>query len=142
MAELNRNELEALRILWEGEALKPGDIQQRFSWPIENATLRSVLNGLVEKGQLARSKQGKAFFYRAKTSQRGVMARMADLMAHVFSGGSPAGLIAQLIQTQKLSPEEIAELRRLAEEKEEATQSATPRTGAGPGTKTRKDRRP
>ena len=45
---LNKNELEALRILWEKGELKPADIQARFSWSIENATLRSVIVNLVE----------------------------------------------------------------------------------------------
>jgi hypothetical protein len=65
MISLNDNELEALRILWEHGDLKPADIQDRFSWPIENATLRSVLVNLVAKKQANRRLQGKAFFYAA-----------------------------------------------------------------------------
>lgn len=117
MAELNRNELEALRILWEKGALKPAEIQADFAWPIENATLRSVLRGLVEQGCVTRQKQGKAFFYRATASRRTLLSNMARRMAQVFSNGSTAGLIAQLIRSQRLSPEDVAELRRIAEEK-------------------------
>lgn len=104
-------------ILWDHGALKPADIQERFAWPIENATLRSVLLLLVDKGYAARRKDGKAFFYRAKASRRGLFTSMTQRMAHVFTGGSAAGLIAQLIQQEKLSPEEIEELRRVADEK-------------------------
>ena len=117
MANLNSNELEALRILWEEKNLKPAEIQKRFSWSIENATLRSVLRLLVEKGHVARNKKGKAFFYQAKTSPKGVLSSMTQWMAHVFSGGSATGLIAQLIRSEKLSKDELAELRRIADEK-------------------------
>ena len=41
--ELNANELEVLGILWAEAPLKPQQIEEAFSWPIENATLRSVL---------------------------------------------------------------------------------------------------
>lgn len=119
MAELNKNEMEAMRILWLGEAFKPAEVQEQFAWEIENATLRSVLAQLVEKGLVTREKRGKAFFYRAKGSQRGMLSKMARRMAQVFTGGSTADLIAQLIRNEKLSREEIDELRRIAAEKAE-----------------------
>ena len=55
MEDLNRNELEAMRILWEHGMMKPAEIQEEFSWPIENATLRSVHAGLIEKGHVRRT---------------------------------------------------------------------------------------
>jgi predicted transcriptional regulator len=117
MAELNRNELEAMRVLWEKGTLKPAEIQEGFSWDIENATLRSVLRVLMDKGYVTRRKKGKAYYYRAKASRRSVLRNVAGRMAHVFTGGSPADLIAQLIKTEKFSKEEIEELRRIASEK-------------------------
>ena len=117
MAELNRNELEAMRVLWEQDALKPAEIQDQFCWPIENPTLRSVLRVLMDKRLVTRRKKGKAYYYRAKAGQRNVLKDMSRRMAHVFTGGSAAGLIAQLIKTEKLSIEEIEELRRIADEK-------------------------
>jgi predicted transcriptional regulator len=77
MAELNRNELEAMRVLWEKGTLKPGEIQEGFAWDIENATLRSVLRVLMDKGYVARRKKGKAYFYRAKASRRSVLKNVA-----------------------------------------------------------------
>lgn len=114
MDDLNQNELEALRILWEHGSMKPAEIQEKFSWPIENATLRSVLAVLMEKGHVSRRKNGKAFFYRATSNRRKSLSKMARRMAQVFAGGSTAELIAQLIRTEKLSPREIEELRRIA----------------------------
>ena len=117
MAELNRNELEAMRVLWGRGTLKPAEIQDQFSWPVENPTLRSVLRVLMDKGLVTRRKKGKAYYYRAKARRRSVLKDMSQRMAHVFTGGSAAGLIAQLIKTEKLSIEEIEELRRIADEK-------------------------
>ncbi|MBX7258293.1 MAG: BlaI/MecI/CopY family transcriptional regulator [Candidatus Hydrogenedentes bacterium] len=116
MPELNENELEAMRVLWEKGPSKPSDIQEEFAWPIENATLRSVLRVLVEKGHVSRRKEGKAFVYRARSSQRGILASMARMMARVCCGGDPAHLIAQLIRMEKLSDEELLNLRRIANE--------------------------
>ncbi len=123
MADLNRNELETMRVLWEKGTLKPAEIQEHFSWSIDNGTLRSVLKVLTEKGHVTRRKEGKAYYYRAKASRRGVLSKTAQRMAHVFSDGSPAELIAQLIKSEKLSSEEIKELRRVATEKASETAS-------------------
>jgi len=121
MEELNRNELEALRVLWEEGEAKPADIEAAFSWPIDNGTLRSVLRVLMEKELVTRRKNGKAYSYKAKRSRRGVMSLMARQMAQVFTGGSAADLIAQLIKTEKLKPEELAELRRIAQPETKST---------------------
>lgn len=116
MNDLNRNELEALRVLWEHGKCKPADIQKHFGWPIENATLRSVLRVLVEDGHATRTKAGKAFFYQAKASKKGLMLRMARRLSEVFAGGSTAALVAQLMEIEKLSPADIGELRQTAEQ--------------------------
>lgn len=128
MQDLNRNELEALRILWERGPLKPGEIQKGFDWPIENATLRSILRVLVEEGLVTRDKAGKAFFYKAKASQRGLLAGMTQRLSQVFAGGSPAALVAQLMEIEKLSPADVAELRQTAQGPNGKT---TPRRNGG-----------
>ena len=114
MDDLNQNELEALRILWAEGEQKPAEIEAEFSWPIDNGTLRSVLRVLMNKGLVARRRAGRAYYYTAQQSPEGVLSGVARQLAHVFSGGSTKGLIAQLIKTETLSPEDLAELRRLS----------------------------
>jgi predicted transcriptional regulator len=120
--DLNRNELEVMRIAWDNPPLKPGEFQEQFGWEIENATLRSVLRGLVERGILIRKKVGKAYFYRAKVQRSRQLRQFVKRMADVFSGGSTADLIIQLLRQEELSKQEIEELKQLAEEKETEAQ--------------------
>jgi len=116
MISLNQNELEALRILWEEGALKPADIQARFSWPIENATLRSVLVNLVEKKHATRKLQGKAYLYAARIPKATLLQTLMRHLAHVFAGGSPRELVAQLVETADIRPADLALLREAAAE--------------------------
>lgn len=122
---LNRNELEALRILWEAGPLKPADIQARFDWPIENATLRSVLVQLVEKGQAEREEEGKAFVYRARVAKSTLLHGLMERLARVFAGGSHQALVAQLVESGDLTPEDLAILHRTA--KNRGKSKSTPR---------------
>ena len=116
------NELEALRILWEKGALKPAQIQEHFTWPIENATLRSVLVNLVEKRQATRKLQGKAFYYSARVTKATLLQGMFQRLAHVFAGGSERELVAQLVETADITPADILLLRQV-------TQGAKPAAG-------------
>ena len=112
---LNENELEVLRILWEEGPLKTAEIQSHFAWLIENATLRSVLVNLIKKKHLSRTLRGKAFYYAARVPKATLLQKLADQLAWIFAGGSHKQLVAQLVETADIKPEELALLRRTAE---------------------------
>jgi predicted transcriptional regulator len=111
---LNQNELEALRILWEHGELKPTEIQSRFAWPIENATLRSVLVNLVEKQHITRRLQGKAFFYIACVPKAKLLETTLQTLARIFAGGSRQELVMQLLEKSDLKSADLELLRRTA----------------------------
>ncbi|MEM1294382.1 MAG: BlaI/MecI/CopY family transcriptional regulator [Verrucomicrobiota bacterium] len=114
--DFNRTQLHVLQILWNSDvSLKPAEIEAQFEWPIENATLRSVLAVMLERGDLEREKQGKAFFYFARRPKNAAMAEMLSGLAKVFGSSSRVGLFAQLLQEESLSAEEARELREIAE---------------------------
>ncbi len=114
---LSQNELEVLRILWAGKDLKPAEIQAAFAWPIENATLRSILVNLVEKGHIARSLQGKAFRYAARVPKATLLQASMRTLARVFSGGSTRELVAQLVETADIKPADLKLIRQAASER-------------------------
>jgi predicted transcriptional regulator len=114
LQSLNQNELEALRILWEHGELKPAEIQARFGWPIENATLRSVLVNLVAKRSITRRLQGKAFYYAAAIPKATLLATTLQTLARIFAGGSRQQLVMQLMETSDLKPADLALIRQTA----------------------------
>ena len=116
MDSLNRNELEALRILWEEPDLKPAEIQGRFSWRIDNGTLRSVLANLVEKGHARRKLEGKAYLYSARVPKHTLLRSMMHSLARVFAGGSHQQLVAQLVETGDIQPADLKFLTEAAQQ--------------------------
>lgn len=114
--DLSRTHLHVLQILWDADSpLKPAEIEERFQWPIENATLRSVLRVLMERGDVQRERQGKAYVYFPRQEKRRALSELFSGLAEVFSSGSRAGLIAQLLQEQSLSGEEVEQLKAIAD---------------------------
>jgi predicted transcriptional regulator len=114
MTSLNQNELEALRILWERGELKPAEIEAHFSWPIENATLRSALVNLVGKKHVTRRLQGKAFHYAARIPKATLLQTTMQTMARVFAGGSHRDLVLQLLETSDIEAADLKLIRQTA----------------------------
>jgi predicted transcriptional regulator len=114
MVAIDPNELEILQVLWEHGPLKPSEIQPKLSFEIKNSALRWQLNELVNHGHLQRVKVGKAFQYEARTPRENVFRGITRRLAEIFFRGSSAALLVQLIQSEDLSEQDMAELRRIA----------------------------
>jgi BlaI family transcriptional regulator, penicillinase repressor len=119
MAKFTAGEMEVMRILWERGELKPSEIQKHFPRPIKNAALRSYLTILVEKGHLVRRSRGKAFYYRPKTRRESTFRSMLNELVDTFCGGSSEALLCRLLAEEKLSPDELLDLQRMARESNE-----------------------
>ncbi|HEY2837752.1 MAG TPA: BlaI/MecI/CopY family transcriptional regulator [Pirellulales bacterium] len=117
MSQLTAGELGVMRLLWAHGEMKPAEIQKLFPEPIKNPALRSHLTILLDKGHVSRRKVGKAFFYKAVTPQKSAFRTVLRDFVDNYCGGSVQALLLNVIQTEKLSREEIVELQRLAEEK-------------------------
>ncbi len=121
MPQFTKGELEVMRILWEHGELKPAEIQKRFPWELKNPSLRSYLTILLDKGHVGRRRIGKAFFYKAKTRRDSAFRSMVRDVTRVCCDGSVEVLLCQLIRSEKLSEEDLLELKRLSEEKHSPT---------------------
>lgn len=121
MKKFTEGELEVMGVLWEHEELSPQEIQEEFPRPIKNATLRSMLRVLLEKGHVTRRKVSHSYRYKAVTPAQGAFEKMVRRMADLFCEGSPATLITRMIEAEELSDEDIRELRRITRMKAEAS---------------------
>lgn len=75
-------------------------------------TIQTVLNRLVERGLLSRSRQGRAFVYRAKLDESEYLARS---IGERLAGASPGARRAALVTlVEDLEPDELDEMARRA----------------------------
>jgi BlaI family transcriptional regulator, penicillinase repressor len=115
MSRFTPGELKVMRILWAHGELKPSELQERFPEPIKNPALRSYLTTLLEKGHVTRRRAGKAFCYKAATRSRSAFRTMLGELVDAYCGGSVQALVMNLIKSERLSEEELLELKRLAD---------------------------
>lgn len=126
MSQLTPGEHTVMRLLWAHGEMKPAEIQERFPEPIKNPALRSHLTILLGKGHVTRRKVGKAFFYKAVTPERSAFRTVLRDFVDNYCGGSVQALLLNVIQSEKLSREEVARLQALAEEQAPEKSSAKP----------------
>ena len=80
------------------------------------ATVKTLLNRLLSKGAIAADKDGRRYLYRP-VLKRGdyVLDESTNLIDRLF-GGSVSSLVTHFSEREKLSPEDIADLKRLIAE--------------------------
>jgi predicted transcriptional regulator len=116
MSRFTPGELKVMRLLWEHGELKPRELQDQFAEPIKNPALRSYLTTLLEKGHVTRRRVGKAYYYKAVTRSRSAFRTMLGELVEAYCGGSVQALVMNLIKSERLSAEDLIELKRLADE--------------------------
>jgi predicted transcriptional regulator len=115
MPRFTPGEMKVMRLLWEHGELKPSELQERFPESIKNPALRSYLTTLVAKGHVSRRRVGKAYYYKAVTRSRSAFRSMLGELVDAYCGGSIQALVMNLIKSERLSEEELIELKRLAD---------------------------
>ena len=115
--QLTENELSIMKILWQQSPLSVTDILERLPRTPKPAytSLLTVVRTLEQKGHIAHEKESKAHLYypvlRKPLYQRRELKR---LLKGLFDGDALA-LAVNVIKSEPLEPEELAELKQLLE---------------------------
>jgi BlaI family transcriptional regulator, penicillinase repressor len=124
---LGAGELEIVQMLWRTGEVTLSEAQRALDRPLGYTTVQTRLNRLVAKGVVARSSRRPAR-YRAVVRPEEVSARHLDLLVERVYEGSIVPLVAHLMKRQRLTPEEIAHLKRLIAESERDNREEHPKT--------------
>ncbi|MBS0361649.1 MAG: BlaI/MecI/CopY family transcriptional regulator [Proteobacteria bacterium] len=107
-------ELQIMQVLWDGGPGTVAAVQERLDADLAYTTVQTMLNVLLRKKKVRRTQEGRAFSYQAAVSRDGATkAALSDLVSRMF-GGSPEALLMALVNTQQLTPEQLARAQRLA----------------------------
>jgi|SRR6185312_868775 len=106
-------ELQIMQVLWSGGPATVAAVQEQLGSDLAYTTVQTMLNVLLRKKKVRRAPAGRAFTYEAAVSREGATgAAIKDLVSRMFGGSGEAMLMA-LIDTQQVTPEQIARAARL-----------------------------
>lgn len=112
------SERRVVECLWEAGDLSAKDLAQRLSERVgwSKTTTYTVIRKCVEKGAVERIEPG--FLCHALVSRDAVLEQETDELIKRNYGGSADRLVASLLGSKKLSPEEIARMKQMIKELE------------------------
>ena len=120
LGALTELQLSLMKALWSlGEATVADVLEALRGQGLELAptTVATLLQRLSKQGWVKHRKSGRIFLYRAKVEQRDAARGALQRLVSSFFGGSASALTAQLLDSEELSCETLAEMRRLIDDK-------------------------
>lgn len=114
-------ELEIMKVVWRAlvpvTSLEIGKAVEDKGW--KKTTIATFLTRLVEKGALLAEKRGKLYYYTPGITEKEYRkAQTRNLIKSLYHGSVREFAVA-LFEEEKLSPEEMQELKTIIEEKGE-----------------------
>ena len=94
---LSRREREVIQIIYSLGEASAIEVQQSLETPTKNAATRKILTSLLEKGAVARRKQGKRYIY-APTAPANTAADsvLQQIVGTFFKGSYPDALLGMI----------------------------------------------
>jgi predicted transcriptional regulator len=113
-APLAGQELEIMKIVWKRETATVRDVYEALleKRKIAYTTVMTTMNILEQKGYLKKAAQDRAYVYRAAKPQKQVLGDMVrEFVDRVFNG-SAEPLLMHLVEDQRLTMDDLDEIRR------------------------------
>ncbi len=86
---------------------------------LKDATVRTLLRRLEQKGYAGHEEQGRTYLWRALERRRSLAARLLREVADRFCHGSVEELVTAMVEDEAIDPRELRELaRRLERERD------------------------
>ena len=118
-ARISEAEWTVMEVLWARGPQLAQDVVRvlQEDRPWEDQTIRTLLRRLVKKGAVDTTREGKAFRYRAAVERDDCVRDAGRSLLRRLARGSASPLLATFVEEAELTRDEIADLRRLLDEK-------------------------
>lgn len=115
---ISDSEAVVMEVLWGGHPLAAEDVVAGLSGRTDWAepTIKTLLNRLLKKGAVRAERDGRRYLYSPVLTREAWVASQSESVLDRLFGGRVAPLVAHFSERGRLSPADIAELRRLVED--------------------------
>ena len=117
---LTGHELQIMQIVWQHPSVTVRDVYEELlkRRKIAYTTVMTMMGILETKGFLKKDLSEKAYKYRPAQRKEKVMSSLVSDFLHRVFDGSAKPLLVHLVENERISQEELAEIARLMKEKE------------------------
>lgn len=114
-------QLRIMRVLWSAGPASVAEVRDRLGGdPLAYTTVATMLRKMEDRGLVRHREHERRFIYQAAVTAQEVTRSMADDLVDRLFEGSLAETVSHLLQTREVSPQELARLERLIQERKKA----------------------
>jgi BlaI family penicillinase repressor len=119
--KLGQVQLRIMQALWDKGQASARDITDSLNQDgaIAHSTVQTLLRQLETKGAVAHRRQERTFVFYPLIEEANVARNEVRRLTERLFGGSAGGMVAYLLKEETISPDELAEIKRLIEAREE-----------------------
>ena len=117
MVDFTPRELDVMTVLWERGPSTVAEVRDALADDLAYTTVLTVLRTLEEKRYVAHDEEGRAYRYRPRVARETAGRSAIRRMLGTVFGGSPEALLTQLVAERDVSPEALARMRALLDER-------------------------
>ena len=111
-------EARVMAVLWESQRASVADVVRALSKRrvVSYSTVQTILRILETKGYVAHDKVARAFIYRPLVDERQARRRALRHLASRLFKGSPSLLVLNVLEDERIDPDELRQLKKLIED--------------------------
>jgi len=113
-------QLDILKVLWKSGEGTVAQVRSSLkpTRPLAYSTILTLLRKMENRGIVAHRTEGRTFVYRPLVNRQNVRtSAVSNLLQKVF-GGSAEALVASLLESNEIAPDEMERIQKLIHEKE------------------------
>jgi len=123
--QISDAEWEVMNVLWQRSPLTASEVvdevSERMNW--HPKTVKTLLGRLVKKGALRYRQEGNRYLYAPVLPRERYVAEESRSFVERVFGGQATPALLHIVETMKLSDEELEELRLILERKQKEEES-------------------
>lgn len=118
-AKMGQVQLKIMQLLWKMKRATARELTEELnkSEPIAHSTVQTLLRQLEAKGSVNHEQDGRTFYFFPLVRQDKVKKSAARELIHNVFEGNVGGLVSYLIENEKVSADELSEIRKLIDKK-------------------------
>jgi BlaI family transcriptional regulator, penicillinase repressor len=118
--DLTDLQLDIMRVLWRAGEATVVDVHAAIAKErgLALPTVATLLSRLEKKGAVAHRAEGRQFVYRAAISESNVRRSFVSQIRDSLFGGDLPALVHQLLDTQRVRPQDLEDVKLLIAQKE------------------------
>lgn len=119
LPQISDAEFEVMDVIWKYAPLSTNGITDRLSkqkdWSPK--TIHTMLTRLEKKGVITHEKESRVFVYTPCVKKSDYLAAQSRTLANRFFDGAMKQLVVSFLDQKELSPEDLAELQQILDQK-------------------------